>query len=607
MEKTLRRWTGLMADPSRILVVGGASLDVLHVDGQRTPSAGGAGLYTSLAAARAGATVTMLAPRPDPMPQPLIAADDVITWVGPAVGPDDLPRFEIAYGPDGDVVRFDTEMGAEPDLRPDLLDGLPDLPPMVFCVPFLDAGLQLAFVEDLSHRGRLTVANTYWCAVTTEREVVLQTASAADVFFCNEAEAEVLFGSLDEVSCRAGQIVFVTRGPRGATVIQGTHHTEVGATVVGVVDPTGAGDTFCGTVMAHLSGGAHPVEAARHGVAAAGWMIGDVGPALLFAPEPTPGPRADGRAHVDLARVTAMASLMADLDEASPFPFVGEVLPEAGDPGALDFYCSATLQQFGFWSRSDGRHGRPTYATVNGTRHKGSDYLWAAYLRWMHDDAAGLAPTGQAATSDAAYTAHLADDEGATPLPALPTHASLTRAYGESMAELGASPADFLTVANSTDRPLAALVRLLDHVAGYREDPLRKKSALLAIILRQRPEAWLANAAGDDSPPIVDYHVQRTCLRTGMVTADEPLRSQLVERCVLEADEEDAVRRAAYSAVQLLTDMSGRSMGAVDWFLFGMRHRCPEMTEPECHRCAAEQACARYTELFQPVLRTTAY
>jgi hypothetical protein len=57
----------------------------------------------------------------------------------------------------------------------------------------------------------------------------------------------------------------------------------------------------------------------------------------------------------------------------------------------------------------------------------------------------------------------------------------------------------------------------------------------------------------------------------------------------------------------MLADLSGRPMGAVDWFLFSMRHRCPEMAEPQCSLCPAEPACARDVGLFQPVLRTTAY
>ncbi|MCJ7726809.1 MAG: carbohydrate kinase family protein, partial [Acidimicrobiia bacterium] len=555
MTDLLRRWAQGDRKAPRLLVVGGASLDILDVSGIPTPSAGGSGLYTSLAAARAGASVTMLAPRPDPMPKVLAPADRFIRWVGPPVAPDDLPHFEIAYQPNGDVGRFESEMGAEPDLRPHLIDDLDDLPAMAFCVPFLDASLQLAFVEDLARRGCLTVANTYSCAARSNAETVRRTAAAADVFFCNESEAGLLFGSIDAVPCRPGQIVFVTRGADGATVIQGSLHTRVPAPPAEVVDPTGAGDTFCGTVMAHLASGAHPVEAARHGVAAASRMVEGVGPSLLIEDAGDAAPAADERARVDIGRVAAMASLLSGLDRVEPFDFTGDVFPEVGDPGALDFFFSATLQQFGFWSTSDGHYGRPTYATIDGTRHKGSDYLWAAYLRWMRTEPGALPPQGQAAVTPERYAAALAEDGGGTPLPALDLHASLAADYGASLAQLGAAPADLLEVANRSDRPLATLLRLLDHVGGYREDPLRKKSALLAIILQQRPEAWLHTAAGDDSPPIVDYHIQRTSLRTGMVVADGALRSRLAERRVIEAEEEAAVRRAAYAAVAQLGDL----------------------------------------------------
>jgi hypothetical protein len=176
------------------------------------------------------------------------------------------------------------------------------------------------------------------------------------------------------------------------------------------------------------------------------------------------------------------------------------------------------------------------------------------------------------------------------------------------MAELGTTPVEMVRAAADTARPLRALLRLLDHVGGYREDPWRKKSALLAVILRQRPEAFLPAAAGDDSPPIVDYHVQRTALRTGMVDiADPSLRAAVIGRRLVDASAEAAIRAATFSAVQSLADQSGRAMGAVDWFLFQMRHRCPEMTPPQCSTCPAEPACEQRVELFQPVFRTTAY
>jgi hypothetical protein len=310
---------------------------------------------------------------------------------------------------------------------------------------------------------------------------------------------------------------------------------------------------------------------------------------------------------VDPARVAAVASVVAGLDEAAPFPFTGEGLPDPDEPGALDFFFSATLQQFGFWDRADGHYGAPTYATVGGTRHKGSDYLWAAYLRWLRDDPGGLTPAGQEAVTPADYAPRLADDTGDVPLPALDLHAALAKDYGRTMRTQGWDPARLVETVCRTARPLEAALRLLDHVGGYREDPLRKKSALLALILHQRPERWLPEPAGDDGPPIVDYHVQRGCLRTGMVRVDDDLRERLEGRFLLEEADEEAVRRASYSAVEQLAAASGRPMGAVDWFLFEMRHRCPETSEPECSRCPARPACARDTALFQPVRRTTFY
>ena len=109
-----------------MLVVGGASLDIIHVRGVPTRTPGGAGLYTALAAARAGADVTMLAPVPDPMPAELAPARDRIRWVGPTVPVDGLPRFEIAYDDQGAVTLFREHLGAEPDMTPALLDLIDD-------------------------------------------------------------------------------------------------------------------------------------------------------------------------------------------------------------------------------------------------------------------------------------------------------------------------------------------------------------------------------------------------------------------------------------------------------------------------------------------------
>jgi len=104
-----------------VLVLGGASLDVLHLGGQTASSAGGAGLYTALAAHCAGAKVGMYAPRPDPMPAELRPAEERLTWLGPVVPPDQLPHFEIAHHGGGHATLVNAFWGAENQLTPGAL------------------------------------------------------------------------------------------------------------------------------------------------------------------------------------------------------------------------------------------------------------------------------------------------------------------------------------------------------------------------------------------------------------------------------------------------------------------------------------------------------
>ena len=160
---------------------------------------------------------------------------------------------------------------------------------------------------------------------------------------------------------------------------------------------------------------------------------------------------------------------------------------------------------------------------------------------------------------------------------------------------------------NATDSPLWSLLQHLDHIGGYKEDPLRKKASLLAIILQQRPEKFLRDDKAD-APPIVDYHIMRSCLRSGLIDVrDKQLCNRLIGRELLSEAEEWAVRMAAHSAIEKLVAQSGKSMGAVDWFFFQARRRCPEMTEPLCDQCAVDPACSHRKTLFQPVRRSSFY
>jgi hypothetical protein len=176
------------------------------------------------------------------------------------------------------------------------------------------------------------------------------------------------------------------------------------------------------------------------------------------------------------------------------------------------------------------------------------------------------------------------------------------------MLELGWTPESILKTASESDKPLQTLLVMLDHVGGYREDPLRKKSLLLATELKVRPEGYFQFGANEELLPVIDYHLMRACLRMGLIdVVDAELRQTLEDRKLVSEKDEWAVRYAAYRAIEQLPKLSGRSMEMVDSYLFFSRKRCPEMIEPDCAACSADPVCAHRKELFQPVIRTDYY
>lgn len=590
---------------TRIFIVGGASLDTLAGADQLV--AGGAGMYTAMACRRSGADVTLFAPRPEPVPMALKPVADSIEWLGPVIGADDLARFEIHYGDDR-TTYVQAHFGAEEHLFP---DGLPaDLSEYdcVHLVPLGNIRRQRGFLRACRDRGaRLISAGTALDLINAQPDDARAVLDAADVFFMNNDEAVRLFGSAQAIRARPDQTLFITRGRDGATVVQGELATPVDGIEASVVDPTGAGDTFCGAALVALASGRHPVMAARDAMPLAAHMTERVGAALLFQDTAPPVYPPDRRAVTNAGRIDAIAKLIAQSPEMMPFDFTGPDLPAADHPAALDYLFVTMLQQFGFWTIQDNRYDRPLVAAIDGETRKGAFYLFRAYLRWLHTDPHKLTPAGQAELGRDELLAVLRADDGSDPMPALDMHLDLARRYGREMLALGVTPRDLVDRAVASTSPTQTLLKQLDHVGGYKEDPLRKKSALLAMVLQQRPERFFADAPRD-VPPVIDYHVMRSCLRIGLVDiTDAGLAERMAARQLLAPDEEWAVRAAAYAAIEELVRKSGSTVGAVDWFFFQARSRCPEMSEPLCGECAVDPACAHRKELFQPVYRTSFY
>lgn len=112
-------------------------------------------------------------------------------------------------------------------------------------------------------------------AITPEQSAALY--ERADLVFCNGRERAFL----EEARAagrvpRKGQIIVETRGRRGALFIRGNEDHFVAAEPVEVTDPTGAGDTFAGGVIAAIMKGETDLEAiGRAGNAAARALLLD--------------------------------------------------------------------------------------------------------------------------------------------------------------------------------------------------------------------------------------------------------------------------------------------------------------------------------------------
>jgi len=269
-----------MAD---VFVIGCVSLDTLHFASQTVSTVGGAGLYTALAARQAGAAVTLCAPHPAPLPEQLSLVAKRLHWIGPQVLPEEMPRLEIAHHGGGRATLLHAAWGAEAALTPDHLEVDLRAYDVVHIAALSSTQRQLMFLHACRERGAGRVSvGTYARAVYGETATVRALFDEADIFFMNENEANGLFGSAASAQTRPGKLLFVTRGEQGAVVHEGAQVTPIAAESANELDPTGAGDTFCGATLAGLLRGGRPVDAARNAVRLAARCVEAPGPAILL-------------------------------------------------------------------------------------------------------------------------------------------------------------------------------------------------------------------------------------------------------------------------------------------------------------------------------------
>ncbi len=285
---------------ARVLVVGSINADlVLRVS--RRPAAGetvvaggvdrhhgGKGANQAVAAAAAGAHTSMVGAVGDDdwgrdQRQSLEAAGVDTTMI--AIVADVATGFaSITVTPDAEnsiVVAGEANALVSPELVATARGGAADVVVAQTEIPVhaVDAAASLA--ERIGARFVLNTAPVVRLAA--------RTLALADPLVVNEHEALQLLrllapsrsSSLEQIATElrfssGARSLIVTLGSEGAIVLA-DDTTRLRAPRVAVVDTTGAGDVFVGTLAAHLAGGASLVDAARSAIEAAAHAVTRVG------------------------------------------------------------------------------------------------------------------------------------------------------------------------------------------------------------------------------------------------------------------------------------------------------------------------------------------
>ena len=206
-----------------------------------------------------------------------------IEWIGPICDAADLPQLEIVHYGGGKAELKGASWGAETQMTPaDLPNDLSGYA-FIHIAALSSAQRQLAFLQACRQRGATHISvGTYAWLIQNEPDTVRKLLAEADLFFMNENEAKKLFGSVDAAQAPNNAIVFITLGEQGALLLHQTQHTAVPATPAHELDPTGAGDTFCGATLATLAKGETIMNAARMGSLWASRVITKPGPTALL-------------------------------------------------------------------------------------------------------------------------------------------------------------------------------------------------------------------------------------------------------------------------------------------------------------------------------------
>jgi hypothetical protein len=261
-------------------------------------------------------------------------------------------------------------------------------------------------------------------------------------------------------------------------------------------------------------------------------------------PAPTSAVEVDVAACRRLAQVLAARPIPKDEEDSSLTGFSRE---EAGN---FYFLLVAICHQ------TSPRGRLPLEGSVGGVHRRGWDYLSAKLEIATSADRSLLGPGHWAGISVGEFAGLFHDQVLGDRLSEPEERTALVQDLGRVMVQNGWRWIEQLYQLSearvATGDP--NLFDLLATFAAYR-DPVRKKSSFLLALMRN---SGLWQYVDDDrlGPP-VDYHEVRGHLRIGTVAVKNPeLRRKLLKGEPVTAEEDIAIRAAAYDAIMLLSELT---------------------------------------------------